>query len=143
WNLHMLASIRNDHLAAGAFIAALLFLVRRDGQAPGWKAAGAAALLMGLAIGMKLTAIVYAAGLAAAVLVAVPGWAARGRAVLAAAVAGLAGILLTGGWWFHVLWEAYGNPVFPMANGLFHAPLGPSATHAMCRRRCWRHCSIP
>ena len=125
WNLHMLASIRNDHLTAGAFIAALLFIVRRDGAPAGWKGAAMGAFVTGLAVGLKLPGIIFVAGFAAAVLVAVPGWAGRAKAVAAAGAAGLAGILLTGGWWFHVMWEHFGNPVFPMANGLFHAPLGP------------------
>ena len=123
--LTVTASIRVDHWSAGLFILALLVLVPKDGVPPGWKRAGVAALLVGLSVGLKLTSVIHAVGIAAAILVAVPGVRTRLEAVAAAGVAGLAGILLTGGWWMWKLWTVVGNPVFPMANGVFKSPFGP------------------
>lgn len=123
--LNVVASLRNDHWIAAAFLCGLLILVPRSGEQVSWRRAGAAAFLVGLSVGLKLTAIVHVAGLAAAVLVAVPGWKARAAAALSAAFAGLAGILVTGGWWAWKLWSELGNPIFPMANGLFKSPFAP------------------
>ena len=123
--LTVTASIRVDHWSAGLFIAALLVLLPKDGSTPGWRRAGTAAFLVGISIGLKLTSVIHAAGIAAAILVAVPGTRARIEAVVAAGVAGLVGILLTGGWWMWKLWTEIGNPVFPMANGVFRSPYGP------------------
>ncbi|MFN4024018.1 MAG: hypothetical protein ACK4MQ_04245, partial [Hyphomonas sp.] len=122
--LHTVASVRNDHLIAGAFILSVVLLMPADGRAPGWRRAGLAAFITGLSIGLKLTAVIHAAGLAAAILVAVPGVRSRIEAAGAAAIAGLAGIVLTGGWWLHKMWTVTGNPVFPMANGIFRSPYG-------------------
>lgn len=124
--LFMTSSIRNDHVLAMCFLLGLLCLIPKTGEGVGWRRAGLAALVTGLAIGLKLTAIVYAPGLAAAILVAVPGTRERILAVGAAAIAGLAGIFTTGGWWFFKLWTLFGNPVFPLMNGVFKAPLGPT-----------------
>jgi len=118
------ASIRIDHWIAAPFLAGLLILMPEDGRAVTWRRAGLAAFLVGIAAGMKLTAIVQAAGIAAAILIMVPGVRARIEAVIAAGLAGLAGILLTGGWWMWRLWTVVGNPVFPMGNGLFKSPYG-------------------
>lgn len=122
--LHMVASVRNDHVIAGAFILSLMLLLPAGGQAPGWRRAGLAAFITGLSIGLKLTAVIHAAGLAAAILVATPGIRTRIEAAGAAAIAGLAGIALTGGWWLCRMWAVTGNPVFPMANGIFRSPYG-------------------
>ncbi|WP_375210217.1 hypothetical protein [Hyphomonas jannaschiana] len=123
--LTVTASIRVDHWSAGLFILALLVLVPKDGAPAGWKRAGVAAFLVGLSAGLKLTSVIHVAGIAAAILVAVPGLRGRLQAAAAAGVAGLSGILLTGGWWMWKLWTVIGNPVFPMANGAFRSPFGP------------------
>ena len=123
--LTVTSSLRVDHWLAAPFILALLVLAPKGGGRVTWRRAGLAAFLVGLSVGLKLTAIIHAAGIAAAILVAVPGVRARIEAVIAAGFAGLAGILLTGGWWMWKLWLAVGNPMFPMANGLFRSPYGP------------------
>lgn len=83
-----------------------------------WPVAGA---LWGVAIGCKLTALVFAPGALAAVLIVQPGW--RGRAVaLLWAGAGMAGglaVVAGPSWW---QWYGhFGNPVFPMMNSLFRS----------------------
>lgn len=77
-----------------------------------------AGLLIGAAVGLKLTNAVYAIGAAAAVL------AARRpvRATLCLGIGGAAGALLTGGAWSLMLWREFGNPVFPMFNAVFQSP---------------------
>ncbi len=77
-----------------------------------------AGLLIGAAVGLKLTNAVYAIGAVAAVLAA-------GRPVLATlclGIGGAVGALVTGGAWSLMLWREFGNPVFPMFNAVFRSP---------------------
>lgn len=96
---------------------------REAGAAPGSRWAAAilsAGFLSGLAAGLKLTAAIYSVGLAAALLCLPP------RRLLPAAaafgLAGAAGLLAGGGYQFVHLYRLFGNPVFPMFNGIFHSP---------------------
>ncbi len=76
-----------------------------------------AGLLLGAAVGLKLTNVVYAVGAAAAVMIAHrPLWSTI-RLGLGGAIGGVA----TGGAWSLMLWQETGNPVFPLFNGIFHS----------------------
>ena len=123
--VNLISSIRTDHWITAGFLGGLLLLLPADRRPVTWRRAALAAFLVGLTIGLKLTAVIHAAGIAAAIAIAVSGWRSRIAAAVAAAISGLAGILLTGGWWFYKLWSLTGNPVFPMANGFFHSPYAP------------------
>lgn len=81
-----------------------------------------AGLLIGVAIALKLTNILFSVTALPLLLMAAPDWKARVRAVGIFALGGLAGVLLAGGWWAWQLWEMFGNPFFPMFNHLFHSP---------------------
>jgi hypothetical protein len=87
-----------------------------------WLLAG---LLAGLAAGLKPSAIVYplAAGFAALLALRPRRLAARTFLVLASGSA--LGFLLSYGAWAWHLYQATGNPVFPMFNQVFHSPWGP------------------
>lgn len=77
-----------------------------------------AGLLIGAAVGLKLTNAVYAIGAAASVLAArrpLP-------ATLGLAIGGAIGAAATGGAWSLMLWREFGNPVFPMFNAVFRSP---------------------
>lgn len=81
-------------------------------------------LLVGAALGLKLTFSCAAVGLVAATL-ARPDMApaARLRAGFLFCVgAGLAMTAMAGGWWLF-LWRTTGNPLFPLYNELFRSPL--------------------
>ena len=78
----------------------------------------AAGLLVGLAVGFKLTNIVFALGLGVAALAAA-------RPLLAMsclALGGAVGCAATGGAWSLMLWREFGNPIFPMFNAVFRSP---------------------
>jgi hypothetical protein len=77
-----------------------------------------AGLLIGAAVGLKLTNAVYAIGAAAAVLAAPRPL----KATVCLGIGGAAGALLTGGAWSLMLWREFGNPVFPMFNAVFRSP---------------------
>lgn len=119
-----LVSVRNDSIWAAALILGVFLLVQPWPRAPGLGRFAAASLIVGAAMGFKLTNLPYVAGFAVAALISAPDWRARLHAGLVCAVGGAAGVMLTGGWWHFKLWRLFGNPVFPMANGVFGAPLG-------------------
>jgi hypothetical protein len=83
-------------------------------------AAGAA---MGASAGLKLTNATYAVALCAALLTAPLAWWQRLRVAFVFGVGVLAGMAMTGGWWFLKMWQTFGNPLFPQFNNLFRSPL--------------------
>jgi hypothetical protein len=120
--LGQIGSTSNDILAALPLLAGWLVLLRgSELQRP--RTMLLAGLLVGLAVGFKLTMILYAVGSAVA-LVALPGsLQQRLRSVFWFGLGGVAGVLLGGGWWMAMLYAGTGNPVFPFANTLFKSPL--------------------
>jgi hypothetical protein len=76
-----------------------------------------AGLLLGAAVGLKLTNVVFALAAAAAVLLSA-------RPLMATICLGLGGALgglATGGAWSLMLWREMGNPIFPLFNGVFQS----------------------
>lgn len=96
-------------------------LLLSDGQRPAlrWLLAG---VMLGLAVGLKLTNAPFVIAATASVMV-LAGGIGRSclRPFLAYALGGVAGFLLTAGWYWH-LWVTWGNPVFPLYNNIFHSP---------------------
>ncbi|MEM9740026.1 MAG: hypothetical protein AAF829_09165 [Pseudomonadota bacterium] len=121
----MAASLRNDGLCALIFLASLLALIPRHGGTPSPGMLAGASLLLGLSLGLKPTNAIYVAGFAIMALAIMPNWGLRGRAAIICAVSGLFGTLVTGGPWAWHLWSEFGNPIFPIANDVFAAPMGP------------------
>jgi hypothetical protein len=80
---------------------------------------------LGFAVGAKLTAGVFAPPLA---LVLVLNWRrlpAKTRALLSFGVCGAIGFLAANGYWMHVLYKRFGNPIFPFFNGVFRSDYWP------------------
>ena len=106
----------SDILTALPILAGCILILSADGSRHGrYILAG---LLIGAAVGLKLTNVVYALGAAAAVLVA-------SRPLLATlclGFGGAVGALATGGAWGLMLWREMGNPVFPLFNAVFQSP---------------------
>jgi hypothetical protein len=74
-----------------------------------------AGLFLGVAVGLKLTNVVFGVGAAASLLLSA-------RPLLAIpylAIGGAIGATATGGTWSMMLWRELGNPVFPLFNGIF------------------------
>jgi hypothetical protein len=93
----------------------------------------AAGVLVGLATGLKLTNAIYAVGLAGAFVLVpeMPGR--RVKPVLLLVLGGLAGLLLTGGYWFWHMWQLFGNPLFPQFGSLLPNPLAANVAVADVR----------
>lgn len=115
-----------DPLTSVPLLAALWLLLRPE---PRWREVLAAAFLAGAGTGLKLSNLPFALAIAVLVVLAGSGGL-RGMAVRAAsgAVAMWAGLLATHGWWGWQLWQRFGNPLFPNANGVFRSPWAPPET---------------
>lgn len=106
----------SDILTAIPIIAGLALILAADEPRP-LRYIGAG-LLIGLAVGFKLTNIVFAIGLGAAALAA----ARPLMAMTCLAISGTIGTAFTGGAWSLMLWREFGNPFFPLVNSLFPSP---------------------
>jgi hypothetical protein len=96
-------------------IAALIF-ISADRPRPNFYIL--AGILIGVAVALKLTNIVFALGLVAAAIAATRPLA----ALCCVTLGGTIGGLIAGGWWSFLLWRDLGNPVFPLFNGFFPSP---------------------
>lgn len=109
-------------------LAALLLLLHAQARPPAspvdWRPLYAAGLLAGVAVGLKPSAMIFCVSLAA-VFILLSGRLA-GRVAWRALLAGTAGFALSGGGHAWMLWQAFGNPVFPLFNGVFRSPWFPA-----------------
>jgi hypothetical protein len=87
--------------------------------------AAAAGLVIGIAVGLKQTMLIYALGLNFACLAVGGGWRRALAVALAFGIGVIAGIAAGGGWWMWFLWQRYGNPIFPHFNSIFRSPMAP------------------
>jgi hypothetical protein len=120
--LSELGNTMGDNTTAVFVLGAVLLLVPRTSQATSWRALALAGVLLGFAVGLKLTNAMYAVGLGVAVMLQ-PGGRSRMGAAAALAASALVVFALVAGPWYWSVWEAYGNPLFPQFNGVFGAPL--------------------
>jgi len=105
----------SDILTALPIVAGCILILSADGSRHGrYVLAG---LLLGAAVGLKLTNVVYALGAAAAVLAATRPL----TATICLGVGGVVGALATGGAWGLMLWRELGNPIFPLFNAVFQS----------------------
>jgi hypothetical protein len=98
------------------------YLLLRRFEAPRAGTAALAGILIGAAAALKLTNLFFTLTALPLLLLAPVGVRRRLRAVLAFAGGGLAGAVAAGGWWAWQMWNLFGNPLFPMFNGLFRSP---------------------
>lgn len=101
-----------DILTALPVIAGFALIVSAD--EPHWTRNILAGLVIGAAVGLKLTNVVFALGAAACLLLSA-------RPLLAIpclAIGGVIGAAATGGAWSMMPWREMGNPVFPLFNGV-------------------------
>lgn len=93
------------------------WLLLRDNQQRAWDVL-LGGMLVGVAVGLKPTNLVFAVGAAAAMLASER----PSRAVVLLSVGGTLGAVIAGGPWGYVAWRDVGNPVFPLFNAFFHSP---------------------
>lgn len=92
----------------------------KEGKAASFTWAGA---LFGVGAGLKLTNLLLIPAGALLVFGAMQvvksqPW----RSALRYSVGVALGFLMTNGWWAYVLWQKFGNPIFPLYNAIFRSP---------------------
>jgi hypothetical protein len=118
-SVSLIGTTMNDWYVAAFVMAALWLVVRAEASMRTLAVAGA---LVGLAAGLKLTGSVYALGFLAAVATLGGDWRVRSRQVLVAGVAMAAAFAVAAGPWMWILYERFGNPLFPYYNDIFRSP---------------------
>ncbi len=125
----VLATAMSDMVSCALILGAVLMLLRHEGELAGVRAGPVllAGLLVGVALGLKLTLSYAAVGITAGLLcwTGLPAQARLRLAVLVSIgiVVGVVGCL---GWWWARLYAFSGNPMFPLYNDLFRSPLAPA-----------------
>ncbi|MYM36691.1 DUF2029 domain-containing protein [Duganella sp. FT94W] len=122
-----LGNTMGDNLTALLVLGGLYVMLSRWDALLAWGgrtlvAALVAGLLLGLGTGLKLTNALYAVALCLACLGVPLIWHRRIALAFVFGIGVLAGMALTGGWWFVKMWQLFGNPTFPQFNDIFHSP---------------------
>lgn len=123
--LQMVGTTSVDPLGSAAVLAAVLcLLASSDGKARALSSAGAG-LLLGVAVGIKLSSAVFALAGFALMLWRWRGGRATPVLVAAFVAGGAVGGVASMAWWSWQLWQQFGNPVFPLYNNIFKSPVAP------------------
>lgn len=120
-----LGNTMGDNATAVPVLAAIFLLLPQSGsdRANPLPRILLAGVLLGAAVGLKLTNAPYAVGMGMAVMAFPPTRMSRLKAVVLLAGGALASFLVVAGPWFWSVWETFGNPLFPQFNAGFRAPL--------------------
>ncbi|HEX7936730.1 MAG TPA: hypothetical protein VF573_27160 [Paraburkholderia sp.] len=81
-----------------------------------------AGLLLGLAAGLKMTAVIFGPGFVLGIMLARRNWRIAFLSACFFSAAWCVGYAVAGGWWAWQVYSLYGNPIFPMFDGAFHSP---------------------
>lgn len=81
-----------------------------------------AGFIMGVALGLKLTVVIYCVSMGITLIVFHKKLQTPVKTICLFALSGLLGFLMVNGWWMLILYEHFGNPVFPYFNNLFKSP---------------------
>lgn len=123
--LSEIGTVFYDNVTSLGLFGSLLLLLRHWQRLGEGKIAVAllAGLPLGIAFGLKLTMVPYPIGLCLALLLVGPGSRfQRARIAFFFGCGVTLGCLSSGGFWMVHLASAYGNPIFPYFNALFHSP---------------------
>ncbi len=102
------------------------FLLRWVAGAGSLKELGMSAFLFGLAVGLKLTSVIFAisATLVVFLYLLYRQW--NWKEFCTFACMGALGFIITQGWWGYLVYEKTGNPFFPYFNNVFQSAFLPS-----------------
>jgi len=124
----------NDWYVAAFVMAAVWLVVRNGGAGPlSTQTLLAAGALVGAGAGLKLTGSIYCVGLIGGLLAAGGAWHGRVRAALIAGIAIAVTFAVTAGPWMWLMYERYGNPLFPYFNDVFRSPWADPVSYSATR----------
>ncbi len=118
-----IGSFQNDDLVS-IFVLAFVFLYIRGLASENdaiYKYFLFASLLLGIGIGLKLTAGIFALGAIFATMLLPISFRQRMTLLLLTSIAITVGVFLSSGYWMALMWEQHHNPFFPFLNNLFHS----------------------
>lgn len=78
--------------------------------------------IMGMMLGLKLTVIVYCVAAGCTLILFYKILQTPVKTIVIFALGGLTGFLIVNGWWMYILYEHFGNPLFPYLNNVFKSP---------------------
>lgn len=105
------------------------YLLQREvffAESPRTKIFFCSGLLMGISMGLKLTSVIYCAGIAITLILYLIKSKLSLKNFICFACGGLAGFLLFHGYWMFLLWQKFDNPFFPFANAWFKSDWMPA-----------------
>lgn len=79
-------------------------------------------ILVGIAIGLKLTQVSYGIGIILAVGVFRGNWRVKLVSISLISASIVAGVLISSGYWMFLMWTKFESPIFPFYNEIFHSP---------------------
>lgn len=79
-------------------------------------------LLLGIGIGLKLTAGIFSVGVLLATLILPISLTDRIKLICLISISAALGMLLISGYWMLLMWQQHHNPFFPFFNNIFHSP---------------------
>jgi hypothetical protein len=128
-----------------------ILVLKRDALARGplGKAAmiaGAAGLVTGMAMGLKLPEMPFCIGFAAALVALGGSWKHQAVRLLAGGLAGVIGFAIFSGPWMLYMYQLTGNPLFPYFNEYWKSPLALAAPYRDLRfvpTHFWRQLFFP
>lgn len=115
-----------DVTTALPVLLAFLVLLRRDQGGAAWRCCLLAGLLLGLAVGLKLTNLIYVFGVPGFFICGTQSGRARLGGLALTAAATVAAFMVVAGWWHLRVWHEFANPIFPYANNIFRSPDYPA-----------------
>lgn len=119
--INLLGASSVDVITAELVLAGWLLLLRAV-RSPGGHEVGFAGLLLGAVSALKLTNSVHALSAGAVLLLVPVGWRGKLRHAVCFGVAMAAGFVLVALPWSLRLEQHFGNPLFPLLNGVFRSP---------------------
>ncbi|MCW0182637.1 MAG: hypothetical protein OJI70_12755 [Zavarzinia sp.] len=123
-NIGLLGATAGDNLLSLFVLCAIAALL--SGPRGLWLAG----LVAGAGFGLKPVLAPFIVGLALTVIACELFRAGGFLRVALFALCGLAGTLLTGGWWMATLWVHFGNPLMPYFNDIFGSAYVPARTYS-------------
>lgn len=130
--LSEIGTVFYDNVTSLGLLGSLLVLVRRWDRITSGNNRDAfiAGLPIGLAFGLKQTMVPFLGAIGLALPFTLPAsWPKRLGAAFCFGLGALAMTIAGGGGWMAHLWVAYGNPLFPYFNEIFHSPWGQAGDY--------------